>query len=224
LNREKDICGSDLEIGIEGEVLPPTTEQAASPMEFDEAEAMKGTDLTDAELEAEFETFWKQCPRAVSYGKAQKIYCRFVRDGKATPRELLKGMMIYAAAREGEDERYTQTPARWLENMCWRDNPEAISPKSVFRRLKERLYGAGAGPIYGAEPTSSRPDPADQQRHQEEVELQRKARRRREIDECKDRIRKGGYKSGPHWFVPDIYQEAVAELQAENPPAVKQSA
>jgi hypothetical protein len=42
-------------------------------MEFDEAEATKATDLTDAELEAEFETFWKQCPRAVSYGKAQKI-------------------------------------------------------------------------------------------------------------------------------------------------------
>jgi hypothetical protein len=217
LNREKDICGP-LEIGIEGEVLPPTVEQATRPTEFDEAEATKAAELTEAELEAEFETFWKQCPRAVDYGKARKIYCRIVRDGKATPGELLKGMMIYAAAREGQDGCYTKTPPTWLANSCWRDDPEAISPKSLLKRALSEMDMAGS---WSAARHSPPPDPVAQQRHQEDLELRQKASRRKQVDECKGRIRTGGYRSGPHWFEPDIYQEALAELEAENPPVVR---
>jgi hypothetical protein len=158
-----------------------------------------------------------------------RIYCRSVREGKATPGELLKGMMIYAAAREGEDERYTKTPATWLENSCWRDDPEAISPKSRWKRALSEMdmaLGRKARSWSAANPrppSPPPPDPTAQQRHQEEIELRQKADRRKQIDECKDRIRRG-YRSGSHWFDPDIYQEAVAELEAENPPAVKQSA
>jgi len=217
LNTEEDICDPSLEIGVEGEVLPPTADQAAKPMESNEAGATKPPELTDAEFDAAFDTFWKQCPRAVDYGKAKKIYCRIVRDGKATPAELLRGMMIYAAAREGQDERYTKTPVTWLENACWRDDPEAISPKSRWERLQEARSRETAGPQRDPSP----PDAAAEQRREEELELRRKANRRKQIDECKARVRAGGYRSGPHWFEPDVYEETMAELEAENPLTAK---
>jgi hypothetical protein len=197
-NREKDICAPDLEIGIEGEILSPTTERDRF-LEFDEARA-EATELTAVEIEGEFETFWKQCVRAVDYGSAKKLYCRVVKDGEATPGQLLNAMMVYAAAREGQDARYTKTPARWLENSCWRDDPEAIAPKGLFERARWEAYKSrwerAAEP---PPPPPPPPDPADAVRQERERELRAKAYRRKQINECKDRIRTN-YRAGPHWF------------------------
>src|SRR5262249_21832083 len=155
-------------------------------------------------------------------GKAKKIYCRIVRDGKATAGELLQRMMIYAAAREGQDERFTKTPAKWLENECWRDDPKAISPKNrwheAHQELKERVDAWKSGEGNG---TPSKANRHQDQTRDAEQEFARQLRARRtEIDKCKDRCRTG-YRSGPHWFQDNnyaVYREALAELAIESLP------
>ncbi len=83
-----------------------------------------------------FEAFWKQCIRRTAKEKTRSIYGGIIASGKATPQQLLHGMMRYAGEREGEDGRYTKTPATWLEEGCWHDDPGANSPKKnrVFDR------------------------------------------------------------------------------------------
>jgi hypothetical protein len=46
-----------------------------------------------------------------------------VADKEATPQELIAGAMRYAAARMGQDHEYTKSPAAWLRDGCWRDEP-----------------------------------------------------------------------------------------------------
>ena len=110
------------------------SEQVEGQEAADEEIAKASGPLSNAEIDARFDEFWKQCPRAVDNGKARKVYHRVVKSGDATPAELLHAMMIYAAAREGEDARYNKTPAKWLEHQCWKDDPEAIAPKSKMQR------------------------------------------------------------------------------------------
>ena len=43
-------------------------------------------------------------------------------DGlKATPQELLAGVIRYAAAMTGKELRYIKYPTRWLDRGCWTD-------------------------------------------------------------------------------------------------------
>jgi hypothetical protein len=44
------------------------------------------------------------------------------RDGlKATPQELLAGVIRYAAVMTGKDPRYVKHPTTWLNKGCWTD-------------------------------------------------------------------------------------------------------
>lgn len=108
---EPNICEPDLADFVE-------VEDQAAPAEM----------LSDTQLETEFGRFWDQCTRRSAKGEVRRQYFKIVRQGKATPAELLRAMMIYAAARAEADKRFTKTPARWLEQECWHDDPEAIAP------------------------------------------------------------------------------------------------
>jgi hypothetical protein len=79
---------------------------------------------------AGFEEWWRQYPRKVAKAAARTAYLRAVKSGKATPAELLTGVMRYAAERHAainmgrpEEYRFTKHPATWLRAECWTDEP-----------------------------------------------------------------------------------------------------
>jgi hypothetical protein len=82
--------------------------------------------LSDNEIDLHFEEFFNQYPRAVDHAKARAEYRKVIKSGRATAEELLHAVMLYAAARERADQpEYTKTPAKWLLDESWKDDPEA---------------------------------------------------------------------------------------------------
>jgi hypothetical protein len=81
----------------------------------------------DAWFEQEW---WRQYPRKVEKIEAKKLTRAIIegrrRDGlKATPQELLAGVIRYAAVMTGKDPRYVKHPTTWLNKGCWTDeHPE----------------------------------------------------------------------------------------------------
>jgi len=79
------------------------------------------------DLEAWFEQqWWPQYPLKVEKIAAKKLIRAIIegrcRDGlKATPQELLAGVMRYAAAMTGKERRYIKHPTTWLNKGCWTD-------------------------------------------------------------------------------------------------------
>jgi hypothetical protein len=86
----------------------------------------EGQPPRDAEIDAGFEEFWRQYPRAVDKGKAKAEYRKAIKAGKATIMQINHAAMMYGAARwEANQDYYTKTPANWLANECWGDDPGA---------------------------------------------------------------------------------------------------
>jgi hypothetical protein len=80
----------------------------------------------------EFETWfeerwWPQYPLQVEKVAAKKL-ARATIEGrrgdkaKATPDELLTGVMRYAAEKTGQNPKYIKHPTTWLQKGCWTDN------------------------------------------------------------------------------------------------------
>jgi len=134
-NENQDICSTGFKNAVEGEGSVDGAEQTSIAGAASSA-------FTDAELDQEFEEFWKQCCRRVSKGNARAAYLKIVIGGTATPGELLRGMMIYSAARQEADQRYTKTPTKWLTEECWHDDPDAIAPKSPMAFASYALKNA----------------------------------------------------------------------------------
>jgi hypothetical protein len=105
----------------------------------------EGQPPTDIEIEAGFQEFWRQYPRAVDMGEAKAKYRKAIKAGKATIMQINHAAMIYAAARwEANQDHYTKTPANWLANECWGDDPGAHAlgargglTRSRLARMKE---------------------------------------------------------------------------------------
>jgi hypothetical protein len=96
-----------------GELFADTEETAPKP-----APRAKPKDLT-----ADFEAWWLQYPRKVSKGSASKAYDKARKSG-ATAAELEIGALRYSASRTNEDPKFTKHASTWLNNECWRDEPE----------------------------------------------------------------------------------------------------
>jgi hypothetical protein len=79
------------------------------------------------DFEAWFEQeWWPQYPLKVEKIAAKKLARAIIagrrRDGlKATPQELLAGVIRYAAAMTGKELRYVKHPTTWLNKGCWTD-------------------------------------------------------------------------------------------------------
>ena len=126
-----------------------------------------------------------------------------------TARASLRNRCPFRDTREQRDSRpghgetfagYTHRKARELaEREQDAVAPDWQSSRDCFRAARAELKAHLAECDAIAEP--------------EEV-ARTQARRRRDIDECKARIARN-YRSGEHWFKPDIYQKAKAELEAE---------
>jgi hypothetical protein len=97
----------------------------------------EGQPPTEIEIEAGFQEFWRQYPRAVDMGEAKAKYRKAIKAGKATIMQINHAAMIYAAARwEANQDHYTKTPANWLANECWGDDPRAhaLGARNGFTR------------------------------------------------------------------------------------------
>jgi Helix-turn-helix domain len=80
--------------------------------------------------------WWPQYPLKVEKIPAKKLVKAIIegrrRDGlKATPQELLAGVMRYAAAMTGKELRYIKHPTTWLNKGCWTD--EHVEPAGFGR-------------------------------------------------------------------------------------------
>lgn len=104
------------------------------------------------EIGSDFKIWYAKFPRHEALARAEKAY-RAARKSGASAAELLAGAERYARLRAGEDKRYTQLPASWLNGRCWLDElpaqavgePEPKSPEmlSATRRVYLRDWAAG---------------------------------------------------------------------------------
>jgi hypothetical protein len=116
--------------------------------DFEIVEGKESRAPTDAEIDAAFEDFWRQCPRQVDQGAARSKYLKVIKSGKATAPQLFYAMMLYSAAREEADQKhYDKSPAKWLADECWNDDPAAHalgSARLTFAGLAQKLARDGA--------------------------------------------------------------------------------
>jgi uncharacterized protein YdaU (DUF1376 family) len=106
----------------EASAEPDSTTSVTAPQSL----VARSERIAGNEIEEAFEEFWPQCPRKVGKGTARRIYLKIVTSGKATPAALLHGMMRYAQEREGQDPKYTQHPATWLNAEGWLNEPAPV--------------------------------------------------------------------------------------------------
>lgn len=99
----------------EMEILPPASSKRSS--------VASATSIAHG-----FTEWWRQYPRRVARGNAEKAYARVIRSGIATSDELLAGAMRYAAEKQHEEPKYIKHPATWLNAKCWLDEPDRKPP------------------------------------------------------------------------------------------------
>ncbi|MGO4389436.1 hypothetical protein AB4Y85_18055 [Microvirga sp. 2YAF29] len=83
----------------------------------------------EASTKAAFREFMNHYPKRVGFKDAERAFACVVTAGEATVEELIAGAMRYAAERDGQEQRYTKGPVRWLEGGHWKDEPVDPSPK-----------------------------------------------------------------------------------------------
>jgi hypothetical protein len=83
----------------------------------------KGSNRPD--LAAAFAQFWAVYPRKVDKLGAEKAFAKACRS--VDPVVIIAGAKIYAAAREGQDEKFTKHPTTWLNQGCWMDEPAKVN-------------------------------------------------------------------------------------------------
>ncbi|MFD8494237.1 helix-turn-helix domain-containing protein [Amycolatopsis sp. NPDC059657] len=69
-----------------------------------------------------FGRFWAAYPRKVAKGQARRAWAKALTTN-VDPEEVISGAAAYAAARDGQDPRYTAHPATWLSGERWTDQP-----------------------------------------------------------------------------------------------------
>lgn len=86
----------------------------------------------------QFEEFWKIVPRKVSKEDAFKAYKVALK--KASPEELLDGMVRYAESRRHQDPTFTKHPGSWLRAGGWMDEvphvSAAVEPERAAKRKR----------------------------------------------------------------------------------------
>jgi hypothetical protein len=104
--------------------------------------ASRGEAAPRDEAIASFEAWWTQYPLKKAKVAALKAYQRVIKNGDASPDELLSGVIRYAAERDGQDPKYTKHPATWLNGACWADEPMSRLPFEKGQRRPTAVDGA----------------------------------------------------------------------------------
>lgn len=89
-----------------------------------EEQGTKRASSTVAELDAEFEEFWKRYPRKVGKGQARNAY-RSARK-KVRVQVIADALRIYAQAVAGQPVEKIRHPSTWLNGEPWHDDPAAL--------------------------------------------------------------------------------------------------
>jgi Helix-turn-helix domain len=153
-NGDADIITSpQMSPGDDEGVTSPSNDRPASPSDAEVTERgtdQQGTDQprtgqynssgTDA-TDDDFMSWWLQYPRKVAINDARRAYHRVVESGQATAADLMRGAMRYAAERDGQDQKYTKSPANWLRGGCWRDEPASASSSNGSAAVAAAMDG-----------------------------------------------------------------------------------
>lgn len=78
-------------------------------------------------MDLEFEVFWREAPRKIGKGQAQRAYKTARKTADAET--LLAAIKRFAELRRGQEERFTKHPATWLNGECWLDETPPEPPK-----------------------------------------------------------------------------------------------
>ena len=79
--------------------------------------------------DSHFEDFWSAFPRKEARGAAAKAWARA--SETAAPATLIAAAKSYAAKREGQEAKFTKTPATWLAQECWLDDAAPVADEAA---------------------------------------------------------------------------------------------
>jgi hypothetical protein len=138
LEEQKDTGG---QLPLLGGGSPPPTPDA-SPT---------GSVPPHADLEADFEEFYKSYPRRTGRQEARRKFGTAVKKHGVTGRELVDGARRYAEAMVGTPNQYVKHPATWLHQGCWAD--EHPAPETQPVRDTEYRGSSGYQPYQSPDPS-----------------------------------------------------------------------
>lgn len=92
------------------------------------------------QLAEDFNDWYSLYPKHVGRGAAVNSYTRARK--KASADELLAGAKRYAQERTDKDRQYTKAPAAWLNQECWSDEPETLTPIGPWSKDFHRATSA----------------------------------------------------------------------------------
>jgi hypothetical protein len=130
-----------------GSTLPIYINPTKEPSDSNPTSQPNKSTAVSEKVPAGFDEWFDSYPRKVARDAARREYEAVIREGRATPAELLVGAQVYAAMRSGEDETYTKYPNSFLRDEHWRDLPKQ---KPNMRRGEDgRLYAEHVDPRLG---------------------------------------------------------------------------
>lgn len=105
--------------GVSGETLPPVSGETPNSGK----DTGKGNREESPPTPSPFDEWWETYPRRDGKIAARKAFDRVLKSRQATVEELIAGAQRYAAARAGQDPKFTKVPTTWLNGGHWADEP-----------------------------------------------------------------------------------------------------
>jgi hypothetical protein len=99
----------------------------------------------EKQIAEDFNDWYAIYPRHTGRGAAVNAYAKARKNG-ASAGELNDGATRYVKERKGEDPKFTKSPAAWLNQECWTDDPDYVSEVDVDAILGQDHWTPGPPP------------------------------------------------------------------------------
>lgn len=99
----------------------------------------------ERQIGEDFTAWYAIYPKHEGKGAAVTAYAKARKKG-ATAEELIAGATRYVGLRKGEDPKFTKSPAAWLNQECWTDEPDHVSELDVEAILGKDYWTPGTPP------------------------------------------------------------------------------
>lgn len=99
----------------------------------------------ERQIAEDFSDWYAIYPKHTGRGAAVNAYAKARKNGAAVD-DLNAGATRYVKERKGEDPKFTKSPAAWLNQECWTDDPEYVSEVDVEAILGKDHWTPGAPP------------------------------------------------------------------------------
>jgi hypothetical protein len=86
-----------------------------------------------ANVDDQFAEWWPHYPKRVKRKAAEALYRQILKKREATQKELLQGVMRYAAECADRPSRFIMHPTRWLKDGCWADESSSAAEPDTPR-------------------------------------------------------------------------------------------